>query len=173
MRLTNQIKSQIANFYVKNKLNNRKSKYKIIQNYLLNEHHFIISINRLRIFVKQWFLTGNCNFKYFFISIVDNIYLCCFKLGSFTTENKLMNVDKSKITENELKRLHYTIYHHREYTALRLKNKLNLRASVSSIRRYINLLGWRKIRTRYCQIVSVKNKIERWLFSRLCNYLYS
>ena len=64
--------------------------------------------------------------------------------------------------------MHYMIYYNHEYTALKLKKKLRLVASLSTIRKYINRLGWRKIRTRFCQIVSVKNKIERWFNASLC-----
>ena len=53
-------------------------------------------------------------------------------------------------------------------SAKRAKAKLNLRASSRTVQKYLNALGWRKIRTKYCQYVSIKNRIERVLFARAC-----
>jgi hypothetical protein len=36
-----------------------------------------------------------------------------------------------------------------------IKDKLNLIASIRTIRRYVNMLGWRRVETKYCQIVSI------------------
>lgn len=63
MRLTIRIKTEIANFFQRNNLAQRKSKYKIIKNFLYENYGFSISIKRIRIFVKQWLLTGNLCFK--------------------------------------------------------------------------------------------------------------
>ena len=45
---------------------------------------------------------------------------------------------------------------------------LNIDASARSVRKYINLLGWRRIKSRYCHMVSLKNRIERFFFSLCC-----
>ena len=46
-----------------------------------------------------------------------------------------------------------------------LKNNLNLLASKSTICKWIRRLGWRKINTKYCQIVSPANRCKRFIFS--------
>ena len=60
------------------------------------------------------------------------------------------------------------IYRKRECTAEQAKRKLLLRASGRTIQRYLNRLGWRKIRTKYCHFVTVKNRIERVVYCNFC-----
>ena len=47
--------------------------------------------------------------------------------------------------ENDLIRVERTVYHNREITAPILKAKLRLEASERTVRRYLKLLGWRKV----------------------------
>jgi hypothetical protein len=49
----------------------------------------------------------------------------------------------------------------RDLTALKLKQSIGLRASTRAVQNYLNLLGWNKRRTGFCQILSPKNSIER------------
>ena len=56
----------------------------------------------------------------------------------------------------------------RDIKSKSLKNRLSLNVSPITIQRYVNYLGWGKIRAKYCQFVSVKNRIERLIFSQLC-----
>ncbi len=56
----------------------------------------------------------------------------------------------------------------RDIKSKSIKNRLSLNVSPRTIQRYVNYLGWRKIRAKYCQFVSVKNRIERLIFSQLC-----
>ena len=53
-------------------------------------------------------------------------------------------------------------------TSLEIRSKLNLVASVRTIRNYIRMLGWRKVRTQYCQIVSFDNRVKRYVFGSFC-----
>jgi hypothetical protein len=55
----------------------------------------------------------------------------------------------TKVTNHELNLLNRAVYH---------KNMFNLNVSVRSIQRYLNIMGWEKIRTKYCQAVSLKNR---------------
>ena len=50
-------------------------------------------------------------------------------------------------------------------TCLMLKEKLNLVASKKTIRNYINQLGWKKLITKYCQIVSPTNRLKRFTYA--------
>ena len=36
------------------------------------------------------------------------------------------------------------------------------------IRGYIKRLGWRKVETKYCQIVSFDNRVKRYIYGWLC-----
>ena len=42
--------------------------------------------------------------------------------------------------------------------------------SVKSIQRYLNIMGWEKIRTKYCQAISLKNRRERIAFATMARY---
>ncbi len=43
-----------------------------------------------------------------------------------------------------------------------------LHVTASTIRRYLRKLGWKVIRTKYCQYVSLKNQIERYIYAHIC-----
>ena len=43
-----------------------------------------------------------------------------------------------------------------------------LHVAASTIRRYLRKLGWEVIRTKYCQYVSLKNRIERYIYAHIC-----
>ena len=49
-----------------------------------------------------------------------------------------------------------------------IREKLNLVASVRSVQKYVHMLGWRKVGTKYCQIVSFDNRVKRYIFCCLC-----
>jgi hypothetical protein len=53
-------------------------------------------------------------------------------------------------------------------SSLEIRSKLNLVASIRTIRNYIHLLGWRKVHTQYCQIVSFDNRVKRYIFGCFC-----
>jgi hypothetical protein len=59
----------------------------------------------------------------------------------------------TKVTNHELNLLNRAVYHNRDLTARKLKNIFNLDVSVLSIQRYLNIMGWEKIRTKYCLAV--------------------
>ena len=73
----------------------------------------------------------------------------------------------TKITNNQLNLLNRAVYHNRDLTAKKLKFMFNLDVSVRSVQRYINIMGWVKIKTKYCQAISLKNKKERIVFSKM------
>ena len=71
------------------------------------------------------------------------------------------------MTENELVELNNLVFNDREKTAIRLKRQLQLQCSSRTVQKYLNILGWRKIRTKFCQFVSFKNRIDRFIFAKL------
>ena len=50
-------------------------------------------------------------------------------------------------------------------TCTQLKDKLNLVAAKSTIQAYIPKLGWKKVNTKYCQIVSPNNRVKRFIYA--------
>ena len=53
-------------------------------------------------------------------------------------------------------------------TATKIKIELVLTASTRTINRYIGMLGWRKLNTKYCQIVSPVNRLKRFNYCCMC-----
>ena len=75
----------------------------------------------------------------------------------------------AKISRRDLKRLHKLVYNNRSITVVRIKQVLNLQhISGSTISRYLKKLGWCKIASKYCQLVSKKNKLRRNFYALLC-----
>jgi hypothetical protein len=65
------------------------------------------------------------------------------------------------ITNKGLLEMNKLLLRNSQITAKVIKKELVLTASTRTITRYCNKLGWKKIRTRYCQIVSFNNRIKR------------
>ena len=53
-------------------------------------------------------------------------------------------------------------------TSKEIKAKLNLVAATKTVRNYIHKLGWRKVNTKYCQIVSPVNRLKRYIYACFC-----
>ena len=58
----------------------------------------------------------------------------------------------------------------RDIAAKKIKEKLNLQLSLKTIYKYLRLMGWKNIRTKFFQFVSMKNRIDRVKFDELCLY---
>jgi hypothetical protein len=67
--------------------------------------------------------------------------------------------------------LNRAVCHNRDLTAKKLKFMFNLDVSVRSVQKYINIMGWVKIKTKYCQAISLKNKKERIVFAKMAKNL--
>jgi hypothetical protein len=52
-------------------------------------------------------------------------------------------------------------------TAGKLKKDLRLIATTRTISRAINLMGWRKVQTKYCQIVRPVKRLKRFIYACL------
>ena len=53
-------------------------------------------------------------------------------------------------------------------TRQKLKNDLNLLASTYTIGKAIRRLGWRKVTTKYCQLVEPRNRVKRFIYCCFC-----
>ena len=53
-------------------------------------------------------------------------------------------------------------------TRTKLKLDLQLVASVRTISKAIQLLGWRRVLTKYCQIVEPRNRVKRFIYCGFC-----
>ncbi len=69
------------------------------------------------------------------------------------------------VTNRGLLALNNCLINNSQFTAKQLKISLVLTASTRTITRYCNKLGWKKIRTRYCQIVSFNNRVKRFIYA--------
>ena len=49
-------------------------------------------------------------------------------------------------------------------TVKKIKVQLVLTASTRTFSIYINMLGWRKVNTKYCQMVNPVNRVKRFIF---------
>jgi hypothetical protein len=74
----------------------------------------------------------------------------------------------TKVSTDEINALGRTVTMNRELTARKLKSQLHLKAYVRTVLKYLNILGWRKKVTKFCQIVSSKNRMERIIFAKMC-----
>ena len=83
--------------------------------------------------------------RFLFLSVRDiiNKWQDTGSVQNIRSENA--SVRHTKIMENDLIRVERTVYHNREITAPILKAKLRLEASERTVRRYLKLLGWRKV----------------------------
>ena len=53
-------------------------------------------------------------------------------------------------------------------TARKAKRIIGLNVSTRTVLTYLQRLGWKCIKTRYCQYVSLKNRYERFIYCRFC-----
>jgi hypothetical protein len=74
----------------------------------------------------------------------------------------------TKVTNGEMNMIDRIVLKNRAIKAKSIKQSLKLKPSVRTVQKYLNILGWRKIRTKFCQMVSVKNRIERYIYASLC-----
>ena len=54
----------------------------------------------------------------------------------------------------------------RNFSAKLFGRKCRLNAAGRSVQRYIRLIGWRKIKQKTCAFVSIKNRIEIFIFAK-------
>ena len=138
-RLSIANRNRIVSLYYQNELQNFKGRYRILQE-MASEENICVGEEAIRNLMKKWFKTRS--------------------VSNLPKAN-----GKTKITEIQLKRLNKAVYKDRSLTARKLKELLNLNVSHCTIRRYLNALGWKKIRSKYCQVVSLKNRRERIAFA--------
>jgi hypothetical protein len=67
------------------------------------------------------------------------------------------------IRNRDLLSLNEHLHKNSHHTSILIKDELVLTSATRSITRYCNKLGWKKIRTRYCQLVSPNNQIKRFI----------
>ena len=138
-------RQRIVSIFYKHSLQFVPGRFHVLK-HLADNEDIITSVKTIRRIVNHWLVSGTIEDK-----------------KSFNRHNKI-----TKITNGEITALDRLIYRKRECTAEQAKRKLLLRASGRTIQRYLNRLGWRKIRTKYCHFVTVKNRIERVVYCNFC-----
>jgi hypothetical protein len=77
------------------------------------------------------------------------------------------NLHKRLITNSGLLAINKLLLINPFITCLQLKHKLALCAK-TTIGKYCSMLGWKKVNTKYCQIVSPANQIKRFTYACCC-----
>ena len=84
-----------------------------------------------------------------------NKWFTCRSVCNYLKEN-----GSTKITVSDLIRLNRAVNRDRSLTSIKIKNLFNLEISERTICRYYNALGWKKVRAKYRQTVTLKNRRE-------------
>jgi len=78
-------------------------------------------------------------------------------------------INHTKITRRQLRELDRIVERNPGISAIRARRRVRqLNVSSRTVRKYLRHLGWRTIRTRYCQFFSKKNRYERFIYSMIC-----
>jgi hypothetical protein len=137
-------RNRVINIYLR--LNNRRygNKAHVVQEIAREIYSISISIPGIRNLINKWLHTG-------------------------TVQDKPKhNKHKCLITDEGMLAINSLLLKNPFYTCLQIKHKLNLVASLRTIRDYINILGWAKVNTKYCQIVSPVNQVKRFAYACCC-----
>jgi len=115
-------------------------------------------------------LSRNGSLKVFFFWLVFHFKLV-FKLFFYKDEvgdRARSNEHKRFISDEGLLAINKSLLRNPFQTRNKLKNDLNLIAKPRTISDAIRRLGWRKVPTRYCQIVEPRNCLKRFIYCCLC-----
>ena len=128
--------------YLFNKISNGvRDKYSFISNQAKTIYQISISESGVRRLIKKWKNTNQ---------VADRLKT---------------NVSKCLISKAGLLAINEALLKNPFLTAKKLKCQLSLIASTRTICHWINRLGWRKVNTKYCQIVSPVNRCKRFIFA--------
>ena len=123
-----------------------------------------ISGRRVRDIVEKWLKTSK---GVFFGSKLELCLIMMFNLET-VADLPRPNEHKLLITNAGLLAINKALLKNPFITCNKIREKLKLVASVRSIRGYVNRLGWRKVLTKYCQIVSFENRVKRYVYGCFC-----
>ena len=87
--------------------------------------------------------------------IIQNILTKNFAQKYFISKRGLLAINKALLVNPFI-------------TRTKLKLDLQLVASVRTISKAIQLLGWRRVLTKYCQIVEPRNRVKRFIYCGFC-----
>ncbi|CAF1082677.1 unnamed protein product [Brachionus calyciflorus] len=97
-------------------------------------------------------------------------YLITGKVGSKISEKR--NLKKRSLSDKEIKAINDYVLRYRDISSQKIVEKLGLCCSARTVRRILNQIGWKYLKTRYCQMVNQKNQIERFYFACFCKYTF-
>ena len=127
-----------------NKLpNTTKKKFEVVAGLALKTYHIKICGKRVQNIVAKWVKSR---------SVADKPRPNKEKL--LISNIGILNINKALLNDPCL-------------TARKIKKMFFLTASQQTIRRCIRKLGWRKIQTKYCQIVSPVNRLKRFVYASM------
>ena len=122
----------------------RINKAKIVSIKAWNEYHIEISQRGVRKIVRKFAITQKCGDLFRskkHSRVISNVGLLA--INKFLLQNPFA-------------------------TSSLIKAKLGLLASKRTITEYCNRLGWFKIQSKYCQIVTPVNRLKRFIYACYC-----
>jgi len=135
---------------------------------------------RIRVVKLYNYLEVGCKYKYKVISALakSNYGIEISDKGAYGIVKKWQSTQRlaDRLRANKAKRLisnagmlalNKALLERPCLTAGKLKKDLNLHASRQTICRALKLIGWRKVQTKYCQIVRPANRMKRFIYACL------
>ena len=145
MRLSIVQRIRVIQIYEDNNLSDKRYKIAILKN-LAEQEGIVISKKCLRELLNKVWMTGS----------VVNL-------------NSGHSSYRSKETLPQPNQLETRVSADRGLTSEQLRDSIGIQASARTVRRYMNLLGWRSVRIKFCQYVTLKNRIERVVYASFCS----
>jgi hypothetical protein len=148
--------STIAIFYEIKNLEVRNKCKKVAE--IARQININISEEGVRLILIKWRSCKN----------LFNILIIKFRLLNSVVDRAKSNIHNWKVSRKVLLEINKSLLENPNINSRCLKNRLNLVASVQTIRRYVQMLGWRIVDSKYCQIISCENRVKRYVFGYFC-----
>ena len=145
MKLSNDKHLRLIHLFYQNKLEKSKGRFAELSRIAALDG-IEINRNNARILVRKWQQTGSVS----------------------TLPSVSRNLANTKVSMQQLNYLNSITTKNRFITARILKNKLKIAVSIRTVQKYFNLMGWRKIPSRFCQFVHRVNRIKRVIYANIC-----
>ena len=145
MKISNDKHLRLIHLFYQNKLEKSKGRFAELSRIAALDG-IEINRNNARILVRKWQQTGSVS----------------------TLPSVSRNLANTKVSMQQLNYLNSITTKNRFITARILKNKLKIAVSIRTVQKYFNLMGWRKIPSRFCQFVHRVNRIKRVIYANIC-----
>jgi hypothetical protein len=159
MHLTPVQRMRVVTIYSRLPQNRSINRYKLTKQKAAKQFIFVSEKGIYKV-IKKWKHHSNF-FRLFFLLKLD------FKLFFYKDEvgdRESSNEHKRFISDEGFLAINKSLLRNPFQTRTKLKRDLNLIAKPRTISDAIRRLGWRKVPTRYCQIVEPRNCLKRFIY---------